>query len=137
MELVSKTKKCSAYTNNAKNIHVFIGRNQHSNQQLLNDFCDVSCCFWFHLDVGSSAHIVLTYENSATYNDLIAAFKWVRTQLKRDHSDDEVIFCKMQNVKSTKTKGEVTFTDETRMDHEWTQALKKEMLSSRASSSNA
>lgn len=125
--LVSQTKQWNEYANCDNTIHVFIGKDQRSNQALVNKFADSTRCFWFHLDESSSAHVVLTYDATVTTEKLIQAFKWVRKELKKKKIDDEVIFCRMQDVRSTKTIGEMTFVNEVRMNTDWTQDLLKQM----------
>ena len=67
----------------------------------------------------SSSHIILYLENDIDKKELITIFKDIKKEITSKKKDD-VIFCKLEDVISTKSMGTVICNNKTLMsDDDW------------------
>ena len=98
-------------------IDIIVGRSQKGNQMILDMYQQkdkIKNCWWFHYHPSTSAHTILydhsTTEHFTTSQELQKAFYWIFNCLYR--SNDETIFCKLEDVTCTNVLGKVIFKNE-------------------------
>jgi hypothetical protein len=97
-----------------KNISIAIGLSAQGNDWIRNKWAN-SEDFWFHLEAGSSAHLILKNvdKNSSVleYTDLVASLFFLKMNLKNVMIS--MIYTKVNNLKSVKGKaGLVRYTEQ-------------------------
>jgi predicted ribosome quality control (RQC) complex YloA/Tae2 family protein len=102
------------------NYQIIIGRDKRGNDHIIEYYSFVKDrCYWFHLANESSSHIILYLENDIDKRELITIFKDIKKEITSKKKDD-VIFCKLEDVISTKSMGTVICNNKTLMsDDNW------------------
>jgi predicted ribosome quality control (RQC) complex YloA/Tae2 family protein len=100
----------------SKNTKIYIGRNRLGNQSILNhcipNLSKDYIHYWFHLKDSSSAHTILEYDllNEEKSEDLYNSMKWIYNKVYNNLED--TIYCKLEDIKTTKTPGLVNYKNE-------------------------
>jgi len=92
----------------SKHVKIYIGRNRLGNQTILKHCIprlSKECIhYWFHLKDSTSAHTILEYDLlNDTHNDLNNSMKWIHSKVY--NSLEDTIYCRLEDVKTTKTPG--------------------------------
>jgi hypothetical protein len=99
----------------SKDIKIYIGRNRMGNQSILNhcipNLSKEYLHYWFHLKDSTSAHTILEYKLlNENKDDLYDSIKWIYNKVYNNLED--TIYCRLEDVKTTKTPGLVTYKNE-------------------------
>ena len=113
--------------NPVNGVEIAFGKNKKGNDHIIDKYKEKTegVCYWFHLSSKSSAHAIVWFQTDDVKKEQrINSFKFVKTMLTANVEDQDVLFCRLEDVKKTKSLGEVIFVNETYMSgSNWTDKI--------------